>query len=126
MIYHISFQRPAWSTGTLIPASFLCGILAAIFIWRGGQKTKRTKEVERRLRIALAMEQGNYGESLAHPEEDLRSNRAQAGSVVEKAVPNSANPSGPPLSQEKGMEIVPDHDIDIDEQMTIPPLKEEQ
>lgn len=50
------FQRPAWSTGTLIPASFLCGIASAIFIWKGGQKTKRTKEVEERLRLALKIE----------------------------------------------------------------------
>jgi len=47
------FQRPAWSTGILIPASFLCGIVAAVFIWRGGQKTKRTKQVAERLRLAL-------------------------------------------------------------------------
>ncbi|KAF8525324.1 hypothetical protein JB92DRAFT_1319962 [Gautieria morchelliformis] len=51
------FQRPAWTTGTLIPASFLCGIIAAILIWRGGQKTKRTKAVEETLRTALEAEQ---------------------------------------------------------------------
>lgn len=49
------FERPAWSTGTLIPCSFLCGIFAAVFIWRGGQKTKRVEEVEERLRAALNM-----------------------------------------------------------------------
>jgi len=48
------FQRPAYSTGLLIPFSFLCGIGAAVYIWRGGQKTKRTKEVAERLRAALA------------------------------------------------------------------------
>ncbi|KAF9451679.1 hypothetical protein P691DRAFT_340132 [Macrolepiota fuliginosa MF-IS2] len=47
------FQRPAWSTGTLIPASFLCGIGAAILIWRGGERTKRVEEVRQRLRDAL-------------------------------------------------------------------------
>jgi len=47
------FQRPAWSTGILIPCGFLCGISAAIFIWRGGQKTKRVAEVQERLRAAL-------------------------------------------------------------------------
>jgi hypothetical protein len=36
----------------------MCGITAAILIWRGGQKTKRTKEVEERLRAALEVE--NY------------------------------------------------------------------
>ncbi|KXN86435.1 UPF0648 protein C3H5.09c [Leucoagaricus sp. SymC.cos] len=48
------FQRPAWSTATLIPASFLCGIGAAILIWRGGEKTKRVEEIGQRLRDALA------------------------------------------------------------------------
>lgn len=50
------FDRPAWTTGTLIPASFLCGIFSAVFIWRGSQKTRRTKEVEERLRLALTLE----------------------------------------------------------------------
>ncbi|KAF8897634.1 hypothetical protein BD779DRAFT_1608183 [Infundibulicybe gibba] len=50
------FERPAWSTGILIPCSFLCGIFAAIFIWRGGQQTKRIEQVEERLRAALARE----------------------------------------------------------------------
>jgi hypothetical protein len=47
------FNRPAWTTGVLIPASFLCGILSAVFIARGGSKTKKTKEVEEILRNAL-------------------------------------------------------------------------
>ncbi|KAJ7764982.1 hypothetical protein DFH07DRAFT_811020 [Mycena maculata] len=50
------FQRPAWSTGSLIPASFLCGIGAAVFIAVGGNHTKRIEKVEARLRAALAME----------------------------------------------------------------------
>ncbi|KAH7914214.1 hypothetical protein BJ138DRAFT_1000597 [Hygrophoropsis aurantiaca] len=50
------FERPPWTTGTLIPASFLCGIISAVLIWRGGQKTRRLKEVEETLRVALAME----------------------------------------------------------------------
>src|ERR1700722_321462 len=49
------FQRPAWSTGTLIPLCCLCGIGAAILIWHGGHKTKRTKEVQEKLRQVLAM-----------------------------------------------------------------------
>ncbi|EPQ59465.1 hypothetical protein GLOTRDRAFT_70926 [Gloeophyllum trabeum ATCC 11539] len=48
------FERPAWSTGILIPASFLCGIFSGVFIWRGGQKTRRTEEVQERLRVALS------------------------------------------------------------------------
>ncbi|KAJ7180203.1 hypothetical protein C8R43DRAFT_392654 [Mycena crocata] len=50
------FQRPAWSTGILIPASFLCGILSAVFIAIGGNHTKRIEKVEERLRAALAMQ----------------------------------------------------------------------
>ncbi|KAH7929403.1 hypothetical protein BV22DRAFT_123832 [Leucogyrophana mollusca] len=52
------FERPAWTTGTLIPASFICGIVSAVLIWRGGQQTRRTEKVEETLRIALAMERG--------------------------------------------------------------------
>jgi len=48
------FQRPAWSTGTLIPASFLCGITAGVLIWRGGENSKRVEKVRSRLRAALA------------------------------------------------------------------------
>lgn len=50
------FRRPAWSTGILIPAGFLCGIGAAVLIWRGGERTKRVEEVRERLRAALAAE----------------------------------------------------------------------
>ncbi|KAK7061818.1 hypothetical protein R3P38DRAFT_2831728 [Favolaschia claudopus] len=55
------FQRPAWSTGILIPASFLCGIGAAIMIAIGGNHTKRVEKVKERLRAALAMEHPAYG-----------------------------------------------------------------
>lgn len=61
------FTRPAWTTGSLIPASFLCGIGAAIFIWRGGAKTKKTEQVEGRLREALQLEK--EGLMNAHLEE---------------------------------------------------------
>lgn len=50
------FQRPAWTTGSLIPASFLCGIISAILIWRGGKLTRRTEKIENTLRTALAMD----------------------------------------------------------------------
>ncbi|KAJ6628727.1 hypothetical protein B0H10DRAFT_1989020 [Mycena sp. CBHHK59/15] len=50
------FQRPPWSTGILIPASFLCGIGSAVFIVIGGNHTKRIEKVKERLRAALAME----------------------------------------------------------------------
>ncbi|KIJ56603.1 hypothetical protein M422DRAFT_238225 [Sphaerobolus stellatus SS14] len=47
------FQRPAWTTGTLIPVSFLCGIVASVLIWWGSHKTKRVEAVENRLRAVL-------------------------------------------------------------------------
>lgn len=50
------FERPAWTTGSLIPASFLCGIISAVLIWRGGQLTRRTKQIENTLRTALAVD----------------------------------------------------------------------
>ncbi|KAF8913998.1 hypothetical protein CPB84DRAFT_1840763 [Gymnopilus junonius] len=48
------FDRPPWTTGVLIPGSFLCGIGAAVVIWRGGERTKRVEEVRERLRVALS------------------------------------------------------------------------
>ncbi|KIO32803.1 hypothetical protein M407DRAFT_66291 [Tulasnella calospora MUT 4182] len=47
------FTRPAWTTGSLIPASFFCAIGASVYIWRGGAKTKKTEQVESKLREAL-------------------------------------------------------------------------
>jgi len=65
------FDRPAWSTGLLIPASFLCGIVSAVLIWHGGKKTKRVEKVERFLKHALAMEEkqraSNQGSQLLSP-----------------------------------------------------------
>ena len=66
------FQRPPWTTGSLIPLSFLCGIASAILIWRGGQKTKRTKEVRDKLRKVLMMK-GPYGDREAQIEVGLAS-----------------------------------------------------
>jgi hypothetical protein len=42
--------------GCLIPLSFICGIVAGVLIWRGGEMSKRTEEVETRLRGALEKE----------------------------------------------------------------------
>ncbi|TCD68204.1 hypothetical protein EIP91_011376 [Steccherinum ochraceum] len=50
------FQRPAWTTATTLPAAFVAGIAAGVYIWWGGRKTKRTAAVEKRLRTALAMD----------------------------------------------------------------------
>ncbi|KAI0638130.1 golgi-body localization protein domain-containing protein [Trametes polyzona] len=50
------FQRPAWTTGTTLPAAFVAGIVAGVLIYWGGRKTRRTEQVEERLRMALKME----------------------------------------------------------------------
>ena len=58
--------------GCLIPLSFLCGIIAGILIWRGGELSKRTEEVEARLRGALEKERSNplEGDDRAGPSID--------------------------------------------------------
>jgi hypothetical protein len=38
----------------LLPAGFLCGIGAAVTIWLGSQKTKRTDKIEDKMRSALS------------------------------------------------------------------------
>jgi hypothetical protein len=86
------FDRPPWSTGVLIPASFLCGIVAAILIWQGGKKTKRVEKVEQFLRNALAMEEkqrtSNQGSPFLSPKSisrlptsPLAKNQITAGGV---------------------------------------------
>ncbi|KAL9935817.1 hypothetical protein V8E36_005394 [Tilletia maclaganii] len=62
-------DRPAWTTGTLIPCSFLCGIGAGVLIARGGKKTKKTDEVEQRLRAAFAERERAYNERRRRIEE---------------------------------------------------------
>ncbi|SNX85472.1 uncharacterized protein MEPE_04181 [Melanopsichium pennsylvanicum] len=49
--YH---DRPAWSTGTFMPCSFLAGIGAAVLIWKGGETSKKKREVEEKLLAAFA------------------------------------------------------------------------
>ena len=122
------FERPAWSTGILIPASFLCGIASAVFIWRGGQKTKRTKEVEERLRLALKIEQ--YPEQFRTLE--TRDNNVAAATQAPPAVPASSdNTREERGTHEDGNEkelpvrLDPIRDdessVIVDEKMVIPP-----
>ncbi|EPQ28066.1 uncharacterized protein PFL1_04393 [Pseudozyma flocculosa PF-1] len=49
-------NRPTSVTATIITFSLSCNIIAGIIIWWGGQRTKKTEEVERLLRIALEEE----------------------------------------------------------------------
>ncbi|KIJ70056.1 hypothetical protein HYDPIDRAFT_121420 [Hydnomerulius pinastri MD-312] len=94
------FNRPAWTTGTLIPASFLCGLVSAILIWYGGQQTRRTEQVEKRMRSALAIPRTES------PTQDLQAfeNRgAAAGHIAgekhsttsQKGEEQQANPASP-------------------------------
>lgn len=59
------YQRPAWTTALELPAAFVAGILAGVFIWWGSKKTRRLKEVSERLRAALAMEGDKSPETAA-------------------------------------------------------------
>ena len=54
------FNRPAWTTGLLIPLAFGCGIFSGVLIWKGGKKTKRTERVEERLRRVLEMDESQH------------------------------------------------------------------
>ncbi|KAM0790184.1 hypothetical protein ACM66B_005502 [Microbotryomycetes sp. NB124-2] len=47
------FNRPAWTTGCLIPLSFGCMIAASIMIWQAGERTKRKAEVTRKVWLML-------------------------------------------------------------------------
>jgi len=109
------FQRPAWSTGILIPASFLCGIIAAIFIWHGGQKTKRTKEVKERLRVALAMDQDGHDNFDMPPDVTHFPNSEK----VDAAGATKATTAYSRPTSRTGQDRVTG-DIDVDERMIIP------
>ncbi|TFK55975.1 hypothetical protein OE88DRAFT_1804760 [Heliocybe sulcata] len=84
------FQRPAWSTGILIPASFLCGIFSGVFIWHGGQKTRRTEQVQERLRAALAAEDehGPGSPSTASPEHTPELKGATTSTIASASHPS--------------------------------------
>ncbi|CAK5263045.1 unnamed protein product [Mycena citricolor] len=99
------FQRPAWSTGILIPASFLCGIFSAVFIAIGGNHTKRVEKVRERLAAALAMD---------HPA-DLNTDASNLERGAEKVPDHYANGNGhSPLEEE----------LVADERMVVPAVDE--
>ncbi|KLO18050.1 hypothetical protein SCHPADRAFT_135198 [Schizopora paradoxa] len=124
------FQRPAWTTGSLIPLSFICGILSAVFIWRGGQKTKRTKEVRERLKMALELEHNPNKLQVVHdqvvPASEGSTDSPQQTAPptppekdVPKIVINHRRESGDSMKAEAGTEPNVDS-VYIDERMTIP------
>ncbi|KAF8076500.1 hypothetical protein FPV67DRAFT_1664763 [Lyophyllum atratum] len=94
------FQRPAWSTGILIPCSFSCGIAAAVFIWRGGRKTRRVAEVEERLRAALS---------------DTNDHQSNGNAKY------TASRPAPAEKMERLPEGIEESEMVVDEHMTIPP-----
>ncbi|KAG7449097.1 uncharacterized protein BT62DRAFT_963967 [Guyanagaster necrorhizus] len=103
------FQRPAWTTGSLIPASFLCGIFSAVFIARGSAKTKRKREVEDRLRAALAMQDHEDDLPQAEATRSSQPDSVHSFSVsvsTEKDPHSPWSPSSPP-------------EVIIEEEMTI-------
>lgn len=103
------FQRPAWSTGILIPASFLCGIAAAVVIWKGGERTKRVEEVKERLRAAL-------DEKSLSRDGQLPQSFSRLPTDLETSAP-------PPTTKEKTQHLDPPT-IEIDEFMTVPAVNQ--
>ncbi|PWN40979.1 hypothetical protein IE81DRAFT_325073 [Ceraceosorus guamensis] len=72
--YH---DRPAWMTALGIVLSFSCGIAAAVLIAVGGKQTKKTKEVEERLKAAFARD---ADETVPRGKEDVNASEdSQAG-----------------------------------------------
>ncbi|THV08448.1 hypothetical protein K435DRAFT_11158 [Dendrothele bispora CBS 962.96] len=105
------FERPPWSTGILIPASFLCGIISAVFIARGGSKTKRTKVVKEKLQAALNTEYNNTQNANGMNQSTLQSNgRTVTGDFV------------PQNEKEANHGPVLDDAAVIDEHMTVPQI----
>jgi hypothetical protein len=75
-------QRPPWTTGCLIPLSFLCGIFAGVIVWKGGQRTKKVAEVEEKLKDALGIEEipeeGSNDGDEKHFDEEARTGTPKA------------------------------------------------
>lgn len=75
-------ERPPWTTGCLIPLSFLCGIAAGVIVWKGGQKTKKVAEVEEKLKGALGIteipEEGSNDGDEKHFDEEARTGTPKA------------------------------------------------
>ncbi|KAJ6485159.1 hypothetical protein C8R47DRAFT_1130956 [Mycena vitilis] len=110
------FQRPAWSTGILIPASFLCGILSGVFIAIGGNHTKRIEKVKERLRAALAMDHpATYG---AESDVDTRQNGSADAHTEKKRTDEHAS------IQRAESDGLLEAETALDERMVVPPANE--
>ncbi|CEH11854.1 Protein of unknown function DUF2985 [Ceraceosorus bombacis] len=81
--YH---DRPAWMTALGIVLSFSCGIAAAVLIAVGGKQTKKTKEVEERLKAAFARdadEIATRGKDVLNASEESQAGEAHQSSTAE-------------------------------------------
>lgn len=113
------FTRPAWTTATTLPLAFVCGIMAGVFIWWGGRKTKRTEEVQKRLRMALAMEHPTEASELGSPPKAHTSSQSTV----------SPSPKVPHVQDYTLQEKVSGrrhsmHSIEIIDEMIVPPADE--
>ena len=127
------FDRPAWTTGLLIPLAFGCGIFSGVLIWKGGKKTKRTERVEERLRRVLEMDQSQHAISsdgvMARLQGAFSRNNPEskegAGSPDEKAAENhrdAANIVGTRSDHSEPWDAsIRAPGIKIEEEMIIPP-----
>ncbi|KAG2156153.1 hypothetical protein DEU56DRAFT_222498 [Suillus clintonianus] len=115
------FERPAWTTGSLIPASFLCGIISAILIWRGGQLTRRTEKIENTLRTALAIEKYEEDGLLHVPSKNVSANSPLRQTII--AGPNGLNASSGKHDDNGEITAPPAASPAIVEDMTIPMMK---
>ncbi len=94
-------DRPAWSTGTFMPCSFLAGIGAAVLIWKGGEKSKKKREVEEKLLAAFARDIDAQVEQIRR-ENEARFNEPALETVREVDQPAAeAASSSPRADQEK-------------------------
>ncbi|EIN10431.1 hypothetical protein PUNSTDRAFT_99948 [Punctularia strigosozonata HHB-11173 SS5] len=121
------FDRPAATTATLLPASFICGILSAVFIWIGSKRTRRTEKVEERLRTALNMEKSSNvvdEKPATQQREEVESPPELHGSVTSRDYVSDTptrrrsrehSEDGPTATQ------ISIPDIVIEEEITVPP-----
>ncbi|KAH8830932.1 hypothetical protein DL96DRAFT_1594868 [Flagelloscypha sp. PMI_526] len=100
-------------TGILIPLGFLSGMGAAVVIWKGGQKTRRTKEVAARLRAALDASSPDVLEKVASTTElppSLSSTRHNEKQGIQRAPGIHIEPPIPERTDS----------VLIEEEMTVP------
>ncbi|KAI0719613.1 golgi-body localization protein domain-containing protein [Cerioporus squamosus] len=114
------FARPAWTTGTTLPAAFVAGIIAGVLIYWGGRKTRRTEQVTDRLRMALEMDRENTAPGDASSQSPDRVEEAEEGPNGDKNLPTAETtrpstetaasaPGGSPVTRdaEKGLDVPP-------------------